>query len=388
MNIIYSIQTNLTGMVILCIIFYNLKQQAGRKQTDQNLFIGLLAINFLLLLLELGIDLLSGKSLPGGLFILNFIAVVFYTANPIPGLLYVLYVYSLVVRRRKLATKFLVAIWIPVIINAIFSFLSIFKEFTFTIDASNTYHRGTYFLFMAASGFIYMIIGFGLTIIKRKALVNRHEFSSLLLFPLPVFAAAILQTLFYGINVLWLSLSFSLLFVYLNIQGAQVNKDYLTDLFNRRRFDHYLDYLVASKHSSMMIGGIMFDVDSFKHINDTHGHDMGDWVLKSVASILRTSFGKKDLIARLGGDEFAVLLEVDGPEDVETAVNRVKANLETFNRQGHLPFPISLSAGFGVCDPHSTECNAMDFIKDLDDRMYAQKQLYRSQTNALSTLRR
>ena len=93
---LYYIQTPLIGMLLIAIIFYNSVQLRGRWQNDQKLFFALLSTNFLLLLFEFLIDMLSGKVLPGGTLLLKAVALVFYTLNPVPGALYILFLYSLV----------------------------------------------------------------------------------------------------------------------------------------------------------------------------------------------------------------------------------------------------------------------------------------------------
>lgn len=375
MDSLYYIQTPLTGMAIVGIILYNVLEQTGRKDRNQSLFIAMLGTTFFLLLFEMLIDLLSGNILPGGYFLITGISAVFYILNPLPGALYVLYMHNLLYPRAKISQWVLAVNWIPVAFNTVLSIASMFNGMAFRIDHTNTYHRGPYFFLMAISGFIYFIAGIIFLILNRKT-IRRQELSSLLFFPLPVIAGAIAQTLVYGLTVLWLSLSFSLLIVYLKIQNSQVSKDYLTDLFNRRRFDRYIEFLTAETHSKSLIGGIVLDIDAFKKINDTYGHDLGDRALRSVADILRMSVHRKHQISRVGGDEFAILMEVGGLEEVEAAVQRINRNLDVFNKLHTLPFHLSISLGYGICENRSSE-GVNGFLKALDERMYAHKLTYR-----------
>ena len=86
-------------------------------------------------------------------------------------------------------------------------------------------------------------------------------------------------------------------------------KDTLTDLPNRALFQHrFQEAVTASELLGEMFGLIMIDVDHFKDINDTLGHDAGDALLKRLAEMLRHAFRADDTVARLGGDEFAVIL--------------------------------------------------------------------------------
>lgn len=86
-------------------------------------------------------------------------------------------------------------------------------------------------------------------------------------------------------------------------------RDPLTNLYNRRRFEHFLEYEVSRarrhQHGFCLI---MIDLDNFKHINDTYGHPIGDLALKRLALLLNEHTRNTDVVARLGGDEFAVIL--------------------------------------------------------------------------------
>ena len=90
-----------------------------------------------------------------------------------------------------------------------------------------------------------------------------------------------------------------------------VNYDSLTEIFNRKYFDELLqkNLLKVKEDNSQNISIIMFDIDNFKLVNDTYGHNMGDIVIKTIASISKSSIRKNDVIARWGGEEFIIILK-------------------------------------------------------------------------------
>ncbi len=106
-------------------------------------------------------------------------------------------------------------------------------------------------------------------------------------------------------------------------------KDGLTGVFNRRYFDIHIKQMIAKYHESPKpICMMMLDMDHFKEVNDNYGHPAGDAVLKTLASILKSSFRVTDLIARYGGEEFIVLLNnLDLKEGTEIA-EKTRAAIE------------------------------------------------------------
>jgi len=91
--------------------------------------------------------------------------------------------------------------------------------------------------------------------------------------------------------------------------------DSLTGAYNRRFFDHFLDFAIdhaREKHQSMTV--LVFDIDDFKRFNDQHGHGAGDEILRQTVQLLRSVIRPSDRVCRIGGDEFAVVFhEPNGP---------------------------------------------------------------------------
>lgn len=97
--------------------------------------------------------------------------------------------------------------------------------------------------------------------------------------------------------------------------------DPLTDLHNRRRFSEELEQILSRSDRYHHPGALLFfDLDRFKYINDTSGHQAGDTFLKLVAKMLSQTIRSGDITARLGGDEFAVILpEINTDGAIEVA---------------------------------------------------------------------
>lgn len=152
--------------------------------------------------------------------------------------------------------------------------------------------------------------------------------------------------------------------------------DVLTGLANRRAlFDQVEAALIRSQASGGVNGGptglLMFDLDHFKDINDTLGHETGDQLLAAVAREARQLVSAGDQVARLGGDEFAVLCPaITGPEALavtaERLVERLRLPLEVNDQR----FSITVSVGLAVSGPDTT---AEDLVREADLALYEAK---------------
>jgi diguanylate cyclase (GGDEF)-like protein len=104
----------------------------------------------------------------------------------------------------------------------------------------------------------------------------------------------------------------------------QVSFDSLTSLYNRRYFDAELDrWSWRVRRYGGQYGLLYIDADDLKPINDRHGHNAGDAVLKAIAQTLRENVRKSDVAARIGGDEFGILLDSIAPENVAGRAERL-----------------------------------------------------------------
>ncbi|MGC1684470.1 MAG: diguanylate cyclase [Candidatus Acidiferrales bacterium] len=124
--------------------------------------------------------------------------------------------------------------------------------------------------------------------------------------------------------------------------------DQLTDLPNRRAVEEWAKRQIsAAARHEFPFWVIMTDLDKFKTINDTWGHDAGDTVLRKFAEILKSNTRSSDICGRIGGDEFLMIITHSQPEGIQLAIERMRAQVEAqrfeFNGQ-----EVTLTASFGV----------------------------------------
>jgi diguanylate cyclase (GGDEF)-like protein len=131
----------------------------------------------------------------------------------------------------------------------------------------------------------------------------------------------------------------------------QANRDFLTGLYNRRYFYTSMDeYIDEIKESGEKFSVAMIDIDHFKNINDTYGHDIGDQIIISLADILRSATNPRDLVSRFGGEEFCVVLKNVNRYSAEEIFERIRTEVEKFSfhvdKERTLAFTVSIGATF------------------------------------------
>lgn len=154
----------------------------------------------------------------------------------------------------------------------------------------------------------------------------------------------------------------------------QANYDSLTGLPNRSLFlDRLSQSLANMQRADKTLALLFIDLDGFKLVNDTLGHDVGDMLLKEAARRLGTCVRTGDTVARLGGDEFTIIMpNLEDPQNAPLVAQRVLDSLQTaFLVGGHEAF-VSASIGITVFPDDATE--ALDLLKNADGAMYRAKE--------------
>ncbi len=153
--------------------------------------------------------------------------------------------------------------------------------------------------------------------------------------------------------------------------------DPLTGLINRRGINR-LDGMELNSGAT----ALYIDINRFKMINDTYGHDVGDEILNFVAQRLRTGVSGDDVVARLGGDEFLVLTFQNDVEVTDTMIDRLSKRLRE---------PVSVSGGnvleitaaIGRCSTNAPVLKLNDLLRDSDQAMYESKRIQKSSSFAV-----
>jgi len=187
------------------------------------------------------------------------------------------------------------------------------------------------------------------------------------------YVLAVFSTIFLGVLLYSSENSYRLL----QKNYYQAQHDALTKLYNRRFFVEYMERLIARLQiSNNFVYILLIDLDHFKTINDTLGHDIGDKVLQEVAERIRRYCGDRYTIARLGGDEFVIVSqEYESTQDCQSLAFNFSETLLQLIKAPYLidEHHLYLSASIGINGVGKRATDAQHFIKEADIAMYEAK---------------
>ncbi|MBL1242888.1 MAG: diguanylate cyclase [Sulfurimonas sp.] len=164
----------------------------------------------------------------------------------------------------------------------------------------------------------------------------------------------------------------------IQIVTNHANRDYLTGLYNRRFFFETMhEYQDEMGEGGEKFAVAMINIDHFKKINDTYGHDIGDKIIIALSEILRSSTSHRDIVARFGGEEFCMVLKNINRYSALDILERIRQEIEHFSYQidknNFIKFTISIGATL-----HEDE-NLEDTIGNADMMLYKAKNAGRNQ---------
>lgn len=159
---------------------------------------------------------------------------------------------------------------------------------------------------------------------------------------------------------------------------TQASTDPLTGLFNRRQFE-----LLANNQISLAVRHqvpycvLMLDIDHFKKVNDTYGHDAGDEVLKHLSLVLKSSLRESDVLARYGGEEFVIFLPHTSPTEAWRVAERIRESVEQARIQTAAKI-LNITISLGLSSTQNIDLTAQ--IKEADTALYVSKTTGRNKT--------
>ncbi|MFA6827491.1 MAG: GGDEF domain-containing protein [Bacilli bacterium] len=373
MSLETALLLNLYSVIILVVILYNLYRKYGINDRITKIFLYMIYITIAMLIFD-GLGRFDGLSRPYFVYFNKIGNTISFILNSVLPSLYFLFILE-IVSINKIKKRIFLSI--AVFIFLIFSTLSIISVFStndnylFYINEDNIYMRGKlFFLTVMYTGLL--LLGATLIVFINRKKVDRRLFTSLFFFPIPPIIGIILQSIFYGTSLICLGVTISALFVHMHLQAIQMNTDYLTKIYNRRKLIFKLKDLILKAKPDKTFTGILIDIVEFKNINDSYGHQFGDLVLIKTSEILNNVIGSKNWVYRYGGDEFFIILNSSKKEVAFKYIEKINDELTSFKDSKDNPFKIELTFGCLVYDPIE-KLSVNEFLETIDQLMYSNK---------------
>jgi len=246
--------------------------------------------------------------------------------------------------------------------------------FYFSIDPeTNIFVQGGHYYIRFIFAYIPMFSGLGILIycyssFKKSDIIMLSVFVSFFIL------GSSLDILFGTVRLVWPWGTSALLYAYFFIVQSETRNDPLTGVGNRFSFNEFTDRL-SRRITGESWAIVMIDMDHFKTINDTLGHQEGDNALCDMAAIIRSCIGKTDFAARYGGDEFALAVKVEkGVENsIKALMDKIQCSLDSYNEKNTRPFKLEISYGYDVFTSDGKQ-SMEKFLSHIDSLMYKHKQ--------------
>ncbi len=173
------------------------------------------------------------------------------------------------------------------------------------------------------------------------------------------------------------------LWIFTDISDAKYSHlDSLTGLWNRNTFESQFETMTHQASADALVGLALFDIDHFKHFNDSYGHSAGDNVLRTIGDSISELLNRSnDAGFRVGGEEFFIKIVGRNPEDMLAMIESIRESIQLLNIP-HLANPpynvVTISCGFGIT---STPICSKTLYGKIDDALYLSKSQGRNRTN-------
>ncbi|MDD4275772.1 MAG: GGDEF domain-containing protein, partial [Clostridia bacterium] len=256
--------------------------------------------------------------------------------------------------------------------------VSIWGHFIFSVDSNNLYHREDWYYLMMAGVFFPVGYIFVKLVLKYAKTFNRilKDNKMIILLLIINIIVPIGLIVLQGMNVTNVAVIFpfitlSTVIMHLITMANTAGTDFLTKLKNNFGVNKHFAYF--PKITNYYYAIVFFDLNNFKFINDKFGHKEGDEVLKAFAEILAKEIKSGDIAARHGGDEFFIGVTLKDPEELDSIIKSIQAEVNKYN-QTVKNYKMSFSYGISINKPRHS-LNYEQLINEADEKMYSNKSI-------------
>jgi diguanylate cyclase (GGDEF)-like protein len=370
MRLAIALNAILGSALTVVLIFANYVRKFNTDRFQRHIFCGILVFTFISMTGDFAYLLLEEHPGRTVYFSLYVIGIVFYFFQVLSYYYIVIFIDYMVFKDRKRAEIITGIVYGIIVIHAVALALNLRHHFYFSISAEdNIFSRGDKYyirLMLSYLPVLFAVYDFTVshTVLKKSFLVM---LILLLIFPL---AGSSVDLIFGSEKLVWPCLAAALLYAYFFIIRSDARLDSLTGIGNRFSFNEFTDRL-SRRVSGESWAIVMIDMDNFKRINDTLGHQEGDNALRDMAAVIKKCVRGGDFAARYGGDEFVLATKAEN--DIRRLMERIQKAVDMQNEMRVRPYQLYISYGYDVYTTNSGR-SIKDFIVHIDSLMYRHKE--------------
>ncbi|MEE8885139.1 MAG: GGDEF domain-containing protein [Eubacteriales bacterium] len=373
---------NTIGIILLGMILIYGRRGRGTLSRADRLFYRSVYMNIILCALDFpvfcfdGLDTAWTREL---LYFFNTVQAILLTSMAFTWLLYVA---ERTWSKEARQSRKMYLLTIPLFFVIIIYIINLFVPVVFTITDDFHYIPDGFMYPVVLIIDLFYFLGssvYGLVSMRHSKNYQFFPFIFVLIFTI---AGGILQVDDFRRSVIYLAAALSFTAVFMEIQNQNSYIDSLSHVYNRQYLSRYVSRVCSESQRSahMQMTFLMIDVDNFKSINDTYGHQAGDDAIGDIGNMLLEAVPGSAVCARYGGDEFVVILQTVDRKAVQDVIDRFHKLRCELNDSGTRPYKLHISIGSTVLDSEGDTPDAV--FRRMDLAMYEQKRMRSSRRNA------
>lgn len=365
---ILSIESLSFAILIVILVMVKVKHVVG-KFHERNLFMMILVLCFFSLLFELSSCFFDGRSETWARTANILVLTLYFMLSVLQSFYWMRFIFALLDKKIGKSKVKVIACYAPLAVGILSSFFSVWTGWVFYFNDKFLYVEGPFYPYYIFCCGIYIFISFAVAL--KHAFAKEHfadrdfclALCGFMLFP----GVGVLLELFFRLTTSSQGIVLGLLLTFSIVQSRKISRDPLTGLNNRNQLQHFLtrQMMRESFHGKLCL--FVMDVDYFKQINDSFGHNEGDKALLIIASVLKkVCVPEGYFFARFGGDEFNVVADLESRENAEEFCRKLNECLDEVSAT--LTYKLSMSVGYSFA--LGKEDSIPNLFKRADDALY------------------
>jgi len=360
---ILEFDINIFACVMLFTLLIIIRIKGDRHSYSSMLFRTIIYLTILAMVVE-SVSWIADSYVGGFAFFMNYVSnFLLVLVTPLLAGFWISYVdYKILQDRRRIRKRIhyqygSILLLASLVVNA-------FVPVHFAITGDNDYVVGPLSWVTNVVMYVHLVYAAWLTF-RYRGKTNIGVIRGVMAFFLLPILGTIAQTFYLRAFFTWPMLALAVVVTYMFLETTSGTLDRLTNLYSRAKFDEYLRFI---KERGELFGLLMIDLDDFKAVNDTYGHQAGDVVLSEFATVLKRVFRAERMVARIGGDEFMVVTS----HDAAAAGRSIASVREEILRAKKVVALRGLRFSFGFIQ-NEPELSTDALLSKVDHRMYDDK---------------